>query len=185
MLLICLLAAAQPPVVGPRHDLASYLAVAAQYRSSDRDAARREIREWRFAELEAAVRALREAENRLRAIPVQATDIDFRTVEAAVLMHAEVGLVHLQALSPVDAQTHLETSLRLFEWSRSAATRLRERASRRKTPQTDPHVPVEEFQPGIAAIGLELCRTGHRASLASPPAGSARSAAGPIGSEAA
>ena len=143
MLLLCLLVAAQSPVVRPQYDLASYLAVAAQYRSSDGEAARREIREWRIAEIEAAVRALREAENRLRAVPVQVTDIDFRTVEAAVLMHAEVGLVHLQALNPVDAQVHLETSLRLFEWSRSAASRLRERASRRRTPQTGPRVPVE------------------------------------------
>jgi len=80
VLLLCLLVAAQSPVVRPQYDLAGYLAVAAQYRSSDRETARREIREWRIAELEAAIRALRKAESRLRAIPVQATDIDFRTV---------------------------------------------------------------------------------------------------------
>jgi len=71
-------------VVRPQYDLTSYLAVTAHYRSSNHAAALREIVEWRSAEIEAAVRALRKAEDRLRAIPVQATDIDFRTVEAAL-----------------------------------------------------------------------------------------------------
>jgi tetratricopeptide (TPR) repeat protein len=156
VLLLCLLVAAQSPVVRPQYDLASYLAVAAQYRSSDRETARREIREWRIAELEAAIRALRKAESRLRAIPVQATDIDFRTVEAAVLMHAEVGLVFLQALSPVEAQVHLETSLRLFEWSRSAASRPRERPSRRETPPVEPRIDGRDYYLAMAAALLGM-----------------------------
>jgi hypothetical protein len=99
LLLLCLLVAAQSPVVRPQYDLVSYLAVATAYRSPNRALARREIREWRMAEIEAALRALRGEGDRLRVVAVEPGDIDFRTVEAAVLLHAEVGLASLQALS--------------------------------------------------------------------------------------
>jgi tetratricopeptide (TPR) repeat protein len=149
LLLICLLVAAQSPVVRPQYDLAIYLAVAARYRSADHAAARREIREWRHAEIGAAVQALRKGEDRLRAVPVQPFDIDFRTVEAAVLMHAEVGLISLQAMSPVDAEAHLGASVTLFEWSRRAALRLRERAARTRRPQISVYEPAEPPAPAL------------------------------------
>jgi len=127
--LLLLLLVAAPGPVRPQYDLTNYLIVAAHYRTGIPAAALREIREWRGPEIAAAVGALRKAEGRLRAVPVQSNDIDFRTVEAAILMHAEVGLVALAAVSPVDAETHLDTSLGLFEWSGLAASRQRERAS--------------------------------------------------------
>jgi hypothetical protein len=130
LLLVWLLVAAHAPGVGAQRDLASYLGVAARYRSPDRAAALREIFEWRSAEIAAAVGALRRAEGRIRAVPVHTLDIDFRTVESAVLMHANAGLTALRATSPVDAEAHLGVSISLFEWSRGAARRLRERASR-------------------------------------------------------
>jgi tetratricopeptide (TPR) repeat protein len=128
VLLIWLLVAAQPlpvPSVRPQYDLANYLAVATAYRSPNRALARREIREWRSREIEAALRALREEGDRLRAVAVHTGDIDFRTVEAAVLLHAEVGLASLQAMSLAEAEFHLDASVRLLEWSRHAAARAR------------------------------------------------------------
>jgi tetratricopeptide (TPR) repeat protein len=125
LLLLWLLVAAQAPVVRPQYDLANYLAVAAAYRSPNRALARREIRGWRMAEIEAALRALREEGDRLRAAPAQPGDIDFRTVEAAVLLHADVGLASLQAMSFADAEFHLDASVKLLEWSRHAAARVR------------------------------------------------------------
>ncbi len=125
MLLLWLLLAAQASGVRPQYDLANYLAVATAYRSPNRARARREIREWRSGEIEAALRALREEGDRLRAVPAQATDIDFRTVEAAVLLHADVGLASLQALRFAEAEFHLDTAVELLEWSRRAAARAR------------------------------------------------------------
>jgi len=149
LLLLCLLVAAQASGVRPQYDLTNYLSVAAHYRTGSPATALREIREWRSAEIAAAVGALRKAEDRLRAVPVQANDIDFRTVEAAVLMHAEVGLIALAAMSPVDAETHLDTSLGLFEWSGLAASRQRERASRPRKPQVALHEPAEPAAPAL------------------------------------
>jgi tetratricopeptide (TPR) repeat protein len=125
VLLLWLLVAAQAPVVRPQYDLANYLAVAAAYRSPNRALARREIREWRMAEIEAALRAPREEGDRLRAVPAQPGDIDFRTVEAAVLLHADIGLASLQAMSFAEAEFHLDASVGLLEWSRHAAARAR------------------------------------------------------------
>ena len=64
-------------------------------------------------------------------MPVQAGDIDFRTVEAAVLLHADVGLASLQAMSFAEAEFHLDTSVDLLEWSRHAAARARSFAHQR------------------------------------------------------
>ena len=125
LLVSALLVASQAPVVRPQYDLANYLAVAAAYRSPNRSLARREIREWRMAEMEAALRALRGEGDRLRAVAVDAGDIAFRTVEAAVLLHADVGLASLQALSLAEAEFHLDASVGLLEWSRHAAARAR------------------------------------------------------------
>jgi len=131
LLASALLVAAQASGVRPQYDLANYLAVATAYRSPNRALARREIREWRSGEIEAALRALRGEGDRLRTVAVHAGDIDFRTVEAAVLLHADVGLASLQAMSFAEAEFHLDASVRLLEWSRHAAARARSFAHQR------------------------------------------------------
>jgi hypothetical protein len=158
VLLVWLLAALQSPVAGPPHDLTGYLAVAARYGSADHSAALREIQEWRTAEIDAAVAALPKAEKRLRAVPVRTSDIGFRTVEAAVLMHAEAGLFALLAQSPVDADTHLRASLGLFEWSRDAAGRLLKRASRSGEPalRVEPRIDRRDYSIALAAAALAM-----------------------------
>ena len=113
------------PFTGLR-DLPDYLIVATWYGWGDRDKARREIRGWRRNDIERAIAALRKMQDRLRAVPVQPGDVDFRTVEAAVLMHAEAGLAFLQALNYERADTHLRASVTLYEWSSGAAAERRE-----------------------------------------------------------
>ena len=103
MLLLFLLAIAQGPVVRPRpdHDLAAYLEVVNRYRSGERVQALQEIRDWRSVEIDAALPGLRRR--------------DYRLIEAAVLLHAEVGLLGLQPSSIVDARWHLLTSREIYE----------------------------------------------------------------------
>jgi len=125
LLLVWLLAALQGPVANPPHDLTSYLAIAARFRSADHSAAMGEIRSWTLPEIETAAAGLRRQGRRLRAVPEAPEDIDFRTVEAAVLLHADVGLASLQAMSFAEAEFHLDASVRLLEWSRHAAARAR------------------------------------------------------------
>ena len=81
----------------------SYLAIAARFRSADHSAAMDEIRSWTLPEIEAAAAGLRRQGSRLRAVPEAPGDIDFRTVEAAVLLHAEAGLLSLQSISLAEA----------------------------------------------------------------------------------
>ena len=50
-------------------------------------------------------------------------DIDFHTVEAAVLLHAEAGLLFLQEQRLPPAKIHLDASSELLQWSRRAAAR--------------------------------------------------------------
>ena len=127
MLLVWLLAALQGPVVDPPHDLTSYLAIAARFRSADHSAAMDEIRSWTLPEIEAAAAGLRRQGSRLRAVPEAPGDIDFRTVEAAVLLHAEAGLLSLQSISPAEADAHLRVSAGLLDWSHTAADKQRQR----------------------------------------------------------
>ncbi len=132
MLLLILLAVAQGPGVRPQYELTNYLIVAAAYGSANHTAALREIRGWQPSEIAAAVADLRRQGARLHAVPTSPDEIAFGTVEAAVLMHAEVGLAALQVMSFVDAGFHLDTSVDLFEWSRHAAAKARGRATMRK-----------------------------------------------------
>lgn len=130
MLAFLLLATVQGPVLRPDHDLAAYLALAARYRA-ERAAALREVLGWRTPEIDAALAGLRRREDDLRTSPAAASDVDFRLVESAVLLHAEAGLLALAARFPVDAEWHLATSVDLFQWSRRAARRLVDRLPRR------------------------------------------------------
>ena len=103
LLASALLVAAQDPVVRPQHDLTNYLTVAAAYGSANHAAALREVRQWQPPEITAAVADLRRQGKRLRSVPGSPGDIAFSTVEAAVLMHAEAGLLALQGLSLAEA----------------------------------------------------------------------------------
>ncbi len=132
MLVLLLTAALQGggPVFRPGYDLHAYLALATRYASGQRAAALRDLRDWRSVEVEKALGALRHREQDLRAAPSEGTDVDFRTVEAAVLLHAEAGLLELSSAAMVDAEWQFHTSTELYRWSHAAAAKLRERASR-------------------------------------------------------
>jgi len=129
LLTACLLLALQGPA---RHDLADYLMVAATYATANHKAALQEIQKWHAGAISAAVSELRRQGRRLRAVPSSPDDIDFHAVEAAVLMHAEAGLIALQALHMTEARVHLDTSLTLQQWSRTAAAEARNWATMRR-----------------------------------------------------
>lgn len=84
-----------------------------------------DIRQWQPQEIAAAVAHLCRRGDRLRPLASTPDDIAFGTVEAAVLMHAEAGLIALQALSMAEADAHLRASTTLLEWSRRAAATAR------------------------------------------------------------
>ena len=111
----------------PSDALRLYLATAAAYASGDRTTALREIRTWRPFEILQATGALRKEEKRLRSEVKLPGEIDFRTVEAAVLLHAEAGLLYLQEERRPTAKLHLDASTALLVWSRGAAARARNR----------------------------------------------------------
>jgi tetratricopeptide (TPR) repeat protein len=146
LLLLWLLVAAQAPVVRPQYDLTNYLTVAAAYGSANHAAALREIRQWQPREITAAGADLRRQGRRLRSVPTSPGDIAFGTVEAAVLMHAEAGLLSLAALSEVEAETHLGASVTLYQWSRDAAAEARNWAGARQ----------RAFGQGPPTPGLEI-----------------------------
>src|SRR5262249_20071412 len=123
--LLWLLVVAQTGSARPRYEVTNYLRVAEAYAGADHAAALREIRQWRPSEIRAAVADLRSREDRLRAVATGPKDIAFGTVEAAVLMHAEAGLLALQALGMDESEAHLRASVSLFDWSRQAAVRAR------------------------------------------------------------
>jgi tetratricopeptide (TPR) repeat protein len=103
---------------------------------------------------------------RLRAVPASAGDIAFGTVEAAVLMHAEAGLLSLQALSREEAQTHLNESVTLYRWSRRAAAEMRQWTEARRRAfelgQGPPRLEIREridprdFYLALAAAALAI-----------------------------
>jgi tetratricopeptide (TPR) repeat protein len=136
-LLVFLSLGAQDPVTGPPRDLSIYWRAATEYRSGDRQRALREIQGWGSSEIFASIRALREEANRRREVALSAgevvklpVEIDFRTVEAAALMHVEAGLLDLQSLATGSAEIQLGAATRLVEWSHElAARRLEELAS--------------------------------------------------------
>lgn len=125
MLLLLLLAVAQgPPESRPEYGLASYLRIAAAYRTANHAAALEEIREWPPAVVRAATTDLQGRRRQLRAVPAAPNEIGFGTVEAAIVMHAEAGLLALRASSMAEATSHLGTSVTLYQWSRDAAVAL-------------------------------------------------------------
>jgi tetratricopeptide (TPR) repeat protein len=136
LLLLCLVAWTARAGASSDSDLQSYLTVAAAYASAH-DAAHhtavlREVRGWRPQEIEAVVAHLRRQGKRLRSLPTTPDEIAFGTVEAAVLMHAEAGLLSLQALRLAEAETQFKASVTLYQWSRDAAVEARNWAEIRR-----------------------------------------------------
>jgi tetratricopeptide (TPR) repeat protein len=108
-------------VVGSQKDLRIYLATATQYGSGYRTAALREIRQWGLREIAGATAALRQNEKHLRSEAKDPDDIDFHSVEAAVLMQAQAGILFLQEQRLRPAKVHLDAASELLQWSRRAA----------------------------------------------------------------
>lgn len=127
MLALLLLAFAPPAPAEPRYDLATYLEIAAAYASPERDAAVRAIQAWPLPTVRMAVADLQGRSKRLGAASGRGT-IAFRTVEAAVLLHAEAGLRALRASAIDAAECHLRASTELLRWSSEAAREARARA---------------------------------------------------------
>jgi tetratricopeptide (TPR) repeat protein len=127
LLLLFLIALAQNP---PHYW--HYLSIAGAYGSGSRDTALREIRQWRPHHINAAVNDLRQRGKDLRPSVSAPDEIAFDTVEAAILMHLEAGLLALQTLRLDEADVHFRASTTLFEWSRVAAVEARNLAEMRR-----------------------------------------------------
>jgi hypothetical protein len=150
----------------PQGDLGLYLATAAHYASGNRTAALREIRQWGLSQIEGATMALLLGEKRLRSVVKDPDDIDFHIVEAAILLHAETGLLFLQDHRLRWAKVHLDTSVQLQQWSRRAAADARNRAAMHryafKDRPADPRLELQEsidgrdFYVALAAAALAL-----------------------------
>jgi tetratricopeptide (TPR) repeat protein len=164
----------------PQGELRLYLATAADYASGNRTAALREIQKWGPSRIGRATAALRREEKRLRSVAKYPDDIDFHTVEAAVLLHAEAGILFLQDGRVGWAKLHLDTSVELQQWSRRAVVEARNRAAIRqfafKGAAADPRLELQEsieardFYVAVASAALAL---GY-AEVASPFAEQAR-----------
>jgi len=150
----------------PQGNLSLYLATAAQYASAKREPALREIRYWGPFQIAEATAMLRKDERRLRSMVKSPGDIDFHTVEAAVLLHAEAGLLFLQEDRLPRAKLHLGTAVELQQWSHRAAAEARNWTVMRrhtfKDRPTDPGLELEEsidgrdFYVALAAAALAL-----------------------------
>jgi len=122
-LLLLLLALAQLAETQPQYSLDSYLRIVGAYHSANRTAAVREIRGWPPAAVRAAAGDVQE--RGLRGSPDSPSAIAIDTVEAAVLLHAEAGLLALREVDLEPARSHLKAAAALFTWSRTEASRLR------------------------------------------------------------
>jgi tetratricopeptide (TPR) repeat protein len=127
VLLLLLLAIAQPAPPEPRHDLAAYLEIAEAYASPARAAAVREIQAWPLPAVRMAVTDLQRRRKQVRARSSGPGTIAFRAVEAAVLLHAEAGLLALRTLATDSAECHLRASTDLLRWSSKTAREARAR----------------------------------------------------------
>jgi len=136
--------------VRPQNDLRLYLATAAQYGSGNRAGALREIRQWSLLEVARATAALRREQVHLRSQAKDPDDIDFHTVEAAVLMHAHAGILFLQVHQLRPAKLHFDASSEILQWSRKAAAEARNWTTMRKATFKDrPPDPALELTESI------------------------------------
>jgi tetratricopeptide (TPR) repeat protein len=151
---------------GTHGDLGLYLTTAAHYTAGNRTAALREIRQWGPSHIERATAALRREEKRLRSAVTYPDDIDFHLVEAAVLLHAEAGLLFLQDQRLRQAKLHLDTSVELHQWSQRAVAEARNRVAMRryafKDSPADPRLEIQasinsrDFYVALATAALAL-----------------------------
>lgn len=150
--LLLALAALPSLAFGQQGDLQLYLATAAHYASASRTAALNEIMRWGPFQIAGATAALRRREPKLRASVKSPGEIDFHTVEAAVLLHAEAGLLLLQDQRFPAAKAHLDASSALLQWSRRAAADRRNWTTmRRHTFKDRPLDPALELEESIDA----------------------------------
>lgn len=163
LLLLFLLAAAPAQAEGERYGLASYLALAADYASGDRAPAVKEIRDWPPRVVRAAVTDLRGRSRQLRPVAASPGEIAFHSVEAAVLMHAEAGLLALEALKYEEAANHLGASVELHQWSLNALVQVRNWAGARERafsseprPEIQPKIDSRDFWLALAAAALSV-----------------------------
>lgn len=122
----------EPTLPRRDRDLRLYLVTAAHYAAIDREAALREIRTWSAAEIGRATAALQGQTKNLRSDPTTPEHVDFHLVEAAVLLHAEAGLLYLQQQYLSQAKVHLIAAVDLHQWSRNAAIDVRNWATARQ-----------------------------------------------------
>jgi tetratricopeptide (TPR) repeat protein len=132
LLPLLLAVAPQIQIPGQRVDASLYLAVAAEYRRTRGEAAVRAIRSWSRAHIFASIQGLREDTEgqhvivQRTGVAGRAPKVDFRTVEAAALMHVEAGLLELQSLDGAKAKNQFSAATSLVEWSHELrAQRLR------------------------------------------------------------
>jgi tetratricopeptide (TPR) repeat protein len=127
MALLVLLVVAQSAGAPPQYDLQSYLRIATTYASVDHASAVQEILRWPSAVIRAAVADLKGRGRQLRVFSSSPGQIAIGTVEAAIVMHAEAGLLALKSADLEAAKSQLEASATLFSWSRTAAAAARGR----------------------------------------------------------
>jgi tetratricopeptide (TPR) repeat protein len=162
---LLLLVLAPSLAFGQQGELGFYLTTAGHYAAGSRAAAVREIQTWEPHHIDGAVAALQGQRDRLRSEPRYPGDIDFRTVEAAVLLHAEAGLVRLQERGAVAARMQLDTAVDLYQWSRRAVVHARNRTAIRRSafkeepgPRFDLQTSIDgrDFYVALAAAALAL-----------------------------
>ena len=142
-----LLALAQAGPAQDAYGLAAYLRVADAYADEDREAAVRDVRSWPVPALTMAVVDLKGQRKRIRAGSSEPGSLSARTIDAAVLMHAEAGLLALRAGSTEEAQRHLTTAMELRRWLVLVASESRGRSRSRETPAA---APTNGLRPGRA-----------------------------------
>jgi tetratricopeptide (TPR) repeat protein len=133
-----------------QNDLRLYLSTAAQYAAGNRAGALREIRQWSVREVARAIAVLRSNQKHLRSGAKDPDDIEFRTVEAAVLMHGQAGILFLQTHNVRAAKLHFDASSEILQWSRKAAAEERNWTTmRRATFKDRPPDPALELTESI------------------------------------
>ena len=170
MLLLLLLAVAAPNAAATPL-LTIYHGIALEYETGDRGRALRDIRRWGSGETRACLRALREEGDRREKLVLQTgeevaelpVEIDFRSVEAAALMHVEAGLLELQSLDGVRAESHFSAATNLVEWSHELEgrrsgerPRLLEKLRRTQDPVGEPDAALSDEIDRVLSIELKL-----------------------------
>jgi len=145
LLLLLFAAGTSTPAARSPHGPALYAVVAADYRAGHRERALVEIRQWGRGEMFAGIQAVRDAADRWNRLYARTGElpsgaIDFRTVEAAALMHVEAGLLELQSLRVKGAESQFAAATSLVEWAHALSgvrLRLRDKLREKLRPPPD------------------------------------------------